>query len=79
LNRRRAPERHRSPFAEFVEDAWLRVESKRDLWTEFYAVDDRETDKQLRWQVTSRLGAPGGALTRFRDRPFPTILHKICG
>jgi opacity protein-like surface antigen len=37
---------------------WLRIESKRDLWTEFYAVDHRETEEQVRLQVTFRLGAP---------------------
>jgi hypothetical protein len=35
---------------------WLRVESRRDLWRDFYFAAARATERQLRLQVTWRVG-----------------------
>lgn len=35
---------------------WLRVSSRRDLWRDFYFVPEHATERQLRLQVTLRLG-----------------------
>jgi hypothetical protein len=37
---------------------WLEIESRRDLWSEFYFSDERATERELRLQVSLRLGAP---------------------
>ena len=37
---------------------WLRIESARELWEDFYAVDEDATERQIRVQVTLKLGIP---------------------
>jgi hypothetical protein len=35
---------------------WLRMESRRDLWRDFYAAPASATERQLRLQVSYRVG-----------------------
>jgi hypothetical protein len=37
---------------------WLEIQSRRDLWTQFYFTDERATERELRLQVSLHLGAP---------------------
>lgn len=37
---------------------WLTIESRRDLWPQFYSAPERATERELRLQVSVHLGAP---------------------
>ncbi|HLF12143.1 MAG TPA: hypothetical protein VJA26_13090 [Gammaproteobacteria bacterium] len=39
---------------------WLRVESRRDLWSDLYGADRWATERQVRLQLSVKLGVPRG-------------------